>query len=57
MRTATELVLVIPRAVLMDDPGWLGVRTDGLDAFEDLVNREAATCRARARSTTGRSSR
>jgi len=34
-----ERVLVLPRAVLMDDPGWHGVLTDGLDAFEDLVDR------------------
>jgi predicted NUDIX family phosphoesterase len=34
-----ELVLVVPRAVLMDDPGWLGVRADVGD-FEELVARE-----------------
>lgn len=41
MSTDEELVLVIPRAAVMDDPGWLGVRTDGLDGFADLVGREA----------------
>jgi predicted NUDIX family phosphoesterase len=35
-----ELVLVIPRAAIMADPGWHGVQTDGLDGFEDLVARE-----------------
>jgi len=35
-----EQVLVIPRSALMDDPGWLGIRTD-VDgaAFEELVAR------------------
>ena len=46
MRTA-ELVLVIPRASIMDDPGWLGLTTDGLEAFEDLV-RELGEFRPRA---------
>jgi predicted NUDIX family phosphoesterase len=32
-----ERVLVVPRARLMGDPGWYGVRTDGLDDFEALV--------------------
>ena len=35
-----ELVLVIPRAAIMADPGWLGVTTDGLAGFEALVARE-----------------
>jgi predicted NUDIX family phosphoesterase len=35
-----ELVLVVPRASLMDDPGWLGITTDGLDGFEALVARD-----------------
>jgi predicted NUDIX family phosphoesterase len=35
-----ELVLVIPRTSIMDDPGWRGVRTDALAGFEDLVARE-----------------
>jgi predicted NUDIX family phosphoesterase len=35
-----ELVLVIPRRSIMADPGWLGVTTDGLESFEDLVARE-----------------
>ncbi len=35
-----ELVLVVPRAVLMPDPGWLGVRDDlHGPAFEALVAR------------------
>ena len=39
-----ELVLVVPRAVLMGDPGWRGVRSDILDgpAFEALVAREGS---------------
>ncbi len=35
-----ERVLVIPRSSIMTDPGWLGVETDRLDGFEDLVARE-----------------
>ena len=35
-----ELVLVVPRASLMGDPGWLGVTTDGLEAFEAIVARD-----------------
>lgn len=38
--TADELVLVIPRASMMGDPGWLGITTDGLGEFEALVARE-----------------
>jgi predicted NUDIX family phosphoesterase len=38
--TDDELVLVIPRAAIMADPGWHGVETDRLDGFEDLVARE-----------------
>jgi predicted NUDIX family phosphoesterase len=34
-----EQVLVIPRAVIMGDPGWTGIRTDGLAAFPGLVAR------------------
>lgn len=34
-----ELVLVIPRASIMADPGWHGLTTDGLEAFEALVAR------------------
>lgn len=37
---AEELVLVVPRASLMGDPGWLGVTTDGLDGFEAIVARD-----------------
>jgi predicted NUDIX family phosphoesterase len=35
-----EQVLVIPRAAIMADPGWLGVRSEDLDGFEALVARE-----------------
>ena len=35
-----EQVLVIPRASIMADPGWLGVRGEGLEGFEALVARE-----------------
>ena len=35
-----EHVLVIPRGALMGDPGWLGVTSDHLEGFEDLVARE-----------------
>ncbi len=38
--TPSERVLVVPRACLMADPGWLGVTTDGLDRFEAVVARE-----------------
>ena len=38
--TGDELVLVIPRSAVMDDPGWLGIRSDGLDGFEAVVSRE-----------------
>lgn len=36
--SAAEQVLVVPRASLMRDPGWLGITTDGLATFEDLVS-------------------
>jgi predicted NUDIX family phosphoesterase len=39
--TDAERVLVIPRASIMPDPGWRGIRSDGLDGFEALVAREA----------------
>lgn len=32
-----ERVLVVDRSVLMADPGWIGVRAAGLEAFPDLV--------------------
>jgi predicted NUDIX family phosphoesterase len=35
-----ELVLVVPRASLMGDPGWLGVTSDGLATFESIVARD-----------------
>lgn len=40
MTDGPELVLVIPRRAIMDDPGWHGIRTDGLAGFEALVARE-----------------
>ena len=39
--TDEELVLVVPRAAIMADPGWYGVTTEGLDGFAALVAREA----------------
>jgi predicted NUDIX family phosphoesterase len=39
--TPEEHVLVVPRASLMDDPGWLGVRAADGPTFEALVAREA----------------
>lgn len=38
--TQGELVLVVPRASLMADPGWRGVTADGLEEFEALVARD-----------------
>lgn len=38
--TEGERVLVIPRTSIMADPGWRGVRSDGLQGFEELVVRE-----------------
>jgi predicted NUDIX family phosphoesterase len=35
-----EQVLVVPRAALMGDPGWLGVTEEGLEAFEAIVARD-----------------
>ena len=35
--TPGEQVLVVPRSSLMGDPGWRGITTEGLAAFEDLV--------------------
>lgn len=35
--TAEELVLVVPRASVMADPGWLGIRSADRAAFEALV--------------------
>lgn len=32
-----ELVLVVPRAALMGDPGWYGLRADGIASFEAIV--------------------
>ena len=38
--TAGERVLVVPRASLMGDPGWVGVTTEGLAGFEAIVARD-----------------
>jgi predicted NUDIX family phosphoesterase len=35
----TEQVLVVPRGAVVDAAGWHGLRTDGLDDFEALVDR------------------
>ena len=40
--SAGELVLAIPRAAIMADPGWRGLTTDRLDGFEALVSREGS---------------
>lgn len=37
MTGAAEQVLVVPRRVLMADPGWYGLRTDGLGDFPALI--------------------
>jgi predicted NUDIX family phosphoesterase len=31
--TTGELVLVVPRSAVIEEPGWTGVRTDGFEAF------------------------
>jgi predicted NUDIX family phosphoesterase len=40
MTVEPEQVLVVPRAALMADPGWLGLREEGMADFEGLVARE-----------------
>jgi predicted NUDIX family phosphoesterase len=40
-----EEVLVIPRATVMGDPGWLGVRSDGFDRLDSLADFEALVAR------------
>ena len=37
--TDGELVLVVPRDSVVDRPGWLGVRRDGIDRFLEAVER------------------
>jgi predicted NUDIX family phosphoesterase len=34
-----ELVYVVPRAAVVDDTGWYGLRTDGLDGFVAALER------------------
>jgi predicted NUDIX family phosphoesterase len=43
--TAGEQVLVIPREAVMDDPGWLGVRSEGFDRLDSLGDFEALVAR------------
>lgn len=38
--TDEERVLVVPRAAIMDDEGWLGIRTGGVAGFLAAVERE-----------------
>lgn len=38
--TDGERVLVVPRAAIMDDEGWLGIRTGGVAGFLAAVERE-----------------
>ena len=47
MTLRPEQVLVIPRVAIMQDPGWLGLREEGMADFEGLVAREGRF-RARA---------
>lgn len=35
--TPGEKVLVVERSVLMGDPGWEGIRTEGLASFDEIV--------------------
>jgi predicted NUDIX family phosphoesterase len=35
-----ERVFVVPRRALVDEAGWYGLRTDGLDAFVEAVERD-----------------
>lgn len=37
MSFGDERVLVVPRSTLMDDPGWYGLRTDGVSDLAALV--------------------
>jgi predicted NUDIX family phosphoesterase len=43
--TLGEQVLVIPRASIMDDPGWLGVRSSGIDRLDDIGGFQALVAR------------
>ncbi len=36
----SERVLVVPRGAVIDEPGWHGLRTDGLDGVLDTVARQ-----------------
>ena len=35
-----EQVYVVPRAAVIDEAGWYGLRTDGLDAFVEALERD-----------------
>jgi predicted NUDIX family phosphoesterase len=37
-----ERVYVVPRAAVIDDVGWYGLRTDGLDAFVTALERDGS---------------
>ncbi len=37
---SSERVLVVPRSALMPDPGWTGIRTDGVARFARIVARD-----------------
>lgn len=43
--SADEQVLVIPRASIMADPGWLGIRRSGFDGLSDLDDFESLVAR------------
>jgi predicted NUDIX family phosphoesterase len=47
MTLEPEQVLVIPRSAIMKDPGWLGLREEGMAGFQELVALEGRF-RARA---------
>ncbi len=39
--SGAELVLVVPRRAVMDDPGWYGLRTEGVDAMLATIAADA----------------
>jgi predicted NUDIX family phosphoesterase len=47
MNQAAEQVLVVPRAALMGDPGWHGLRADGTSGMLEAI-RQTGTFRPRA---------
>ena len=38
----TERVYVVPRSAIADEAGWYGLRTDGLDAFVEALERDGS---------------